>query len=73
MGFSRQEYWSGLLLPSPTHKIAMLNSIKAQIKQLKEKMMSRSFHEGKNIINDEQSRKERIFLWEGTRNCIEVE
>ena len=28
MGFSRQEYWSGVQLPSPTHSEASINLIK---------------------------------------------
>ena len=32
MGFSRQEYWSGVPLPSPVSSLVMTNSVKLNIK-----------------------------------------
>lgn len=44
-----------------THKITVFNSIDTN-KIVIRKSIPKSFHKGKNIVNDEQSRKERTFL-----------
>ena len=56
MGFSRQEYWSGLPLPSPKNTLEGINSriseAEEQISELEDKMVE--------ITSEEQNKEKRM-------------